>query len=629
MTARALLLAVDGLDWGLLQQLVDGGLAPSLSRLIDAGAQGRLALDSAGLHGAAAWTSVATGRWPDRHGVCHDLVPHADGLRLRSPGAADVQAPTLWQQVRQGGGQAWCLAWPSVLPPPWPDTPLADPGREDRPQRWAAGFEDAFGSTADCWPLAPGCVQPATLRDSLHLLRIHPQDLETADLAGVLPVGWHHPRGTLVVSARQLLARWATVQAAGVAWATEPGWQLLALRLDGLQHWCTTLRQVAPGLPPMQAEALACGVLDQMVGRYLQLLGAGTTLALVSDGSATATGGLVLAGPGVPRDTLLQSPQLVDVAPTLAGLLGLRPDAQADGRDLLARPAPLSPDVAPTGTRDADAVRADAGADAPEPDPQTLAWLAAQGVALPDLAPFRESARRARAAGLRVWASAREARGDVDGAAGALAQALQLDPQAWAVRVQLGRLWLLAGRGADCRALLDGLPEPLRMAPWDGLWAGLIAFGERHWALARQHLAALDEPPPGLPLNLPAWQGWACLLDDDAAAALAAFERAVAREDGLLWAWEGLGWARHRLAQPARAAQAFSRALALQPRAAVLYHWRAMAHEAAGDDAAAQADRWQALALDPRLHQARRDLVRSCLQQLEPRAAGPGPWHPA
>lgn len=608
MRPRALMLAVDGLDWTRLQFLVDARRLPCIAQLMESGAQGRLAPGSAWLHGAAAWTAAATGRWPDRHGVCHDLSPRPDGLRLEPVDAAAVQAPTLWDRVHGAGGQAWCLAWPATLPPPGTAQP---PGLA----RCAAGFEEAAGATAECWPLAPGSAWPASLRGSLHASRVHPLDLALPDFKELLPPGSHHPHGPLFHGARRLLARWASVQAAGVAWAGETGWQLLALRLDGLQHWARMLRALAPAMASDTLDR-AYQWLDLLVGRYMHLLGRGTVLALLSDGDGVVAGGVVLAGPGVPQDALLQAPRLVDVAPTLGALLGLPADAASDGRDLLAASA------SPVGMHGAgngfDAACAPGGAAARlpvAPDTRALAWLAAQGVPLPNGQALRRPARAVRVAALSVWATAREARGLVQEAVAALRDALQTDPGAHLVRLHLGRLLVLEGHVEECRGLLHGLPEPLRQPPWTGLWEGLIAFGERDWAQARRQLAPL-EGRAEIPANLAAWVGWSCLLDGDAQAAQAVLQRAVTQGDALAWAWEGLAWAQYRLGHARAAAQAFSRAIALQPRSARLQLGRAVALEAAGDHAAAQAGYWHALALDPQLQAARLGLLQAGRRQL-------------
>lgn len=603
---RALLLAVDGLDWRLLQSLVDAGRMPYVAQLMEAGAQGRLGASSTWLHGAAAWTSVATGQWPDGHGVCHDWVPHQDGLRLAAPDASAVVTRTLWQQVHESGGQAWCLAWPATQPPA--DAAM---GKDAGPTRCATGFEESSGSSVDCWPLAPGSVQPQSLREPLHALRVHPHDLELDDIKAILPGGSHHPHGPLVQGARQLVARWASVQAAGVAWSAEPQWRLLALRLAGLPHWVQALRCFAPAVEPAQAEGLVYRWLDLLVGRYMAQLGRATAIALVSDGLAQDAGGVVLCGPGVPADALLAAPQLVDVAPTLSALLGLPHNEQADGRDLLARSASPAPRTAkPPCTPGGASARPTVEGDADAHD-----WLQAHGVSMPDLRAGRRRVKSVQAAALGIWAIARESRGRDQEAVVALQEALRLDPGQALLRLRLGRLLVLDGQADACEALLPGLPEALRQPPWDALWDGLIAFGRHEWARAFEKLSPLDSHP-AIPLNVAAWLGWCRLLQGNAEAAHSLLQRAVAQNDAVAWSWEGLGCAHYRLGHLQDSVQAFSRAIALEPRHARLHLWRATVLEASGDHAAAQAGRWQALALDPQLQAAKHGLVRSCYRQL-------------
>src|SRR2546430_16088485 len=78
-------IAIDGVDSAILQQLADGGRLPSLAAAI---AKSRAALAPEDTRDPArAWTTVATGTLPDVHGVASLETRPAAGVRGR-PAAA-------------------------------------------------------------------------------------------------------------------------------------------------------------------------------------------------------------------------------------------------------------------------------------------------------------------------------------------------------------------------------------------------------------------------------------------------------------------------------------------------------------------------------------------------------------
>jgi len=66
------MLAIDSMEWGLLQRLADRKLMPMLSSLIDGGVCGRLDFPLPDCADSA-WSTIASGMLPDRHGVLHAL----------------------------------------------------------------------------------------------------------------------------------------------------------------------------------------------------------------------------------------------------------------------------------------------------------------------------------------------------------------------------------------------------------------------------------------------------------------------------------------------------------------------------------------------------------------------------
>lgn len=603
---RVLVLAIDGLDWPLLHTLVDAGQMPYCAQLLSGGAHGRMQAPAP--HSAAAhWSSVATGVMADRHGICHDLAIRADGLTLQAASADTLRCAPFWQQAIDAGLTVRVAGWPAMLPARL--SAAAAPGC----MLVADGFQHPDNGGDICWPLAPDAVAPASARDTVQDARVHPGDLDAALIAPLLG----RPRGAaeaaLSVTARQLLARWASVHNLGVAWASQTDWALLALRFDSLPGWLATLQQ--HGIGADDALVPWYRYLDLMLGRYMGLLGRDAHLLLLSDyglppaagrvGSSTldrllgagTAGGIALAGPGVAPDSLLSAVSALDVAPTVRALLGL-PSAEAGpGRDLLAAPQHAQPFRAVTQPAPApprlDWTELCA---APAVDTAALAWLREHGCAAPDTTALESMVQTVRADTLANWATASAAGGDMPAAIAALQHALALRPSHLGHRLMLGQWLLDAGRAAECELLLAGLPDAARAAPWPDVLAALLAFGARDWAGAEAPLLRLAVQESA-PINAAAWLGRVRMAQLDWADAAVWLRRAVAAPGGEM-AWEGLARACMQLGKPVEAVGALTRAIAVQPALGRLHLLRAEANEQAGEISAAQdgcGARWQSI----------------------------------
>ena len=71
-------IGLDGGDWDILEPIIDAGHMPNLKKLRDEGAWGRLRSEHP-LLSPVLWTSIATGRTPDRHGVTWFMSTTPDG----------------------------------------------------------------------------------------------------------------------------------------------------------------------------------------------------------------------------------------------------------------------------------------------------------------------------------------------------------------------------------------------------------------------------------------------------------------------------------------------------------------------------------------------------------------------
>ncbi|WP_089882892.1 alkaline phosphatase family protein [Halogeometricum limi] len=116
-TRRAFVLGLDGVPWGLLEGFVDDGELPNFERLLNEGASGPLR-STTPANTPVAWPSIATGTWPDKHGLYEFMK--LDSSYKQSPySSADVKQPPLWELVS-----------PSVVANVPMTYPTSDPGED-------------------------------------------------------------------------------------------------------------------------------------------------------------------------------------------------------------------------------------------------------------------------------------------------------------------------------------------------------------------------------------------------------------------------------------------------------------------------------------------------------------------
>ena len=378
MIRGLLVIAVDGLDWTLLQEQSTAGRMPHLARLLDRGVQARLAAPAGASESAAArWISIACGAEPARHGIAHDLVVQADGLHVARPSAADLRAPPLWQHAWQAGLGARVAAWPATQGGTIPTG--AGPGST----LVADEFQHPEPGVQRAWPLAPDAVAPVAERALIRAARMHPAEVSDAMIAALLP--GEAPLPALRTACAGLLARWASVHNLGVHWCEQGGAALVMLRFDGLPDWHEAA--AACGLQAGAAQAAWLAWLDLLLGRYAALLLDVSHLVLVSDcgmdgGRSATAGGVLVAGPDTATRPALQDwPDTLPAEALLPILL-----------DLLGQKAPQAmPERCAIDETSAPVLQ----------DGTALAWLHAQGLAPVDLAALRQRAAKVREAAQR------------------------------------------------------------------------------------------------------------------------------------------------------------------------------------------------------------------------------------
>ena len=328
---RLVVVGVEGMDLGVLLGPATDARFQSLRALRLAGSWGPLVPHRPHLRGSA-WTSLATGTYPDRHGLKSHwgwllpwqpqaplrllpwtpsgsrlILPWGLAERVRPPSAS---VPPLWERIRLSGVPTAVFGWPGE----WsPEVRFATPTSLDM------GSLDADVQSSIRWTLETFPGRGAVVRDALisdagrvaaavealesgaDQVWLHLEALAAARIE-LEPLKPRHNREREVIAlALQLM--------------DDQLREVLAAAGDG-----ATVALVAPyGLsPPSSWE------------RLQRLLGAGGDWRTSAE--TCPPGLLLLKGPGVKQDRRLDGADLPDLAPTLCYLVGLPVAQYMQGR---------------------------------------------------------------------------------------------------------------------------------------------------------------------------------------------------------------------------------------------------------------------------------------------------------
>jgi predicted AlkP superfamily phosphohydrolase/phosphomutase len=110
---RVLLIGLDGAEWDLLGPMLEAGELPNLARLRDRGVYGKLRSLEPPQKSPAIWTTIATGKSPEEHGI-RAFVDQVGGRPLTKNMR---QARALWN-IASGVGKTvgvvgWLMTWPA------------------------------------------------------------------------------------------------------------------------------------------------------------------------------------------------------------------------------------------------------------------------------------------------------------------------------------------------------------------------------------------------------------------------------------------------------------------------------------------------------------------------------------
>jgi predicted AlkP superfamily phosphohydrolase/phosphomutase/tetratricopeptide (TPR) repeat protein len=345
---KVVVIGWDAADWEFISPLIDQGEMPALATLIERGAMAKLKTIDPPLS-PILWTSIATGKYGDDHGVLSFVEPNPSTGERRPVSSHSRKVKAIWNILHNQGLKTHVLGW-------WPSYPcepingvmvsnhFADFKREDTPQNW---------------PLEDFHVHPVSRKKELEDLRIHPIDLTWSHIGPFVPhIEQKHLENKdyqeLINHIPALVARCSTFHNVATEILENEEWDFLGVYLDSIDRASHEFMKFhAPKQDHIEQEAfdifkdVMIGMYkyhDMMLDRIMHLIDDQTYVMLISDHGFYSDhrrlkelpkdsmapafehspyGIFCLSGPGIKKDEQLLDASLLDITPTLLQLFNL------------------------------------------------------------------------------------------------------------------------------------------------------------------------------------------------------------------------------------------------------------------------------------------------------------------
>jgi predicted AlkP superfamily phosphohydrolase/phosphomutase len=360
---RLLIVGIDGADWSLIEPLMAEGKLPNLSKLVESGVSCNLKSLEPRQKSPAVWTSIATGKLPEKHGIGDYLDPATKNLMTSN----QRKVRTVWDILGENGRTVGVIGWLVS----WPAEPLN-------------GYvvTDYFYYVPKAGqPFPEKTASPSELASEIDSLRVLPESVSDVDVASLADMAavpgreeiarlpfrerFAEARASgekmsgLVAGLRDLIARDRTFFRVARHLMRTHSTDVVAIYFRGVdtashRFWAASHRGEVP-FEVSRTEAAVFGKTmerayertDVMLGALVKAFGDDATIIVCSDHGfegpkrGQEVGGtndhgpvgiLVMAGEGIRRGAKLDEQSVCDITPTILALFGLPAASDMDGK---------------------------------------------------------------------------------------------------------------------------------------------------------------------------------------------------------------------------------------------------------------------------------------------------------
>ncbi len=351
---RVLLIGWDAADWKIINPLLDGGKMPALESLINRGVMGKLATLEP-TFSPMLWTSIATGKTADKHGILGFIEPTPDGDGIRPVNVTSRKSRAIWNILHNHGKHTNLVNW-------WPSYPAEPINGVVVSNYFPKAIEKSDVNTSGV------NVFPEEWFSKLIEEKVLPEDITGEELMNFVPdaADVDQDNDNSLVKLSVITAENLSVFQVTRRLMQETDWDLTAAYFGGIDQFCHQFMKYFPPKLDSTDEngfRLYKNVIneayifhDNMLKRLLDETDENTTIVLISDHgfhsdhlriqklpefSAAAAmehspyGIICMAGPGIKQDERIYGASLLDITPTLLNLFDLPVGSDMDGKPLL------------------------------------------------------------------------------------------------------------------------------------------------------------------------------------------------------------------------------------------------------------------------------------------------------
>ncbi|MFT5891087.1 MAG: putative AlkP superfamily phosphohydrolase/phosphomutase, partial [Dokdonia sp.] len=241
---KLLLIGWDAADWEIIGPLIAKGQMPALKKMIDNGVYGNMSTMNPP-YSPMLWTSVVTGKTPDKHGVLGfvEIMPDQEGVRPVTSNSR--KSRTVWNILHNKGYKSNLVGW-------WPSYPVEPINGVVISDKYQKVNPDPKKQS----PLAEDAIHPKSAREDFLDLRMFPFEVTKEHILPFIPNAGKidQEKDKALIPFSRMLAHNVSLHNAATKLLRTSEWDFMCVYYDLIDHFCHTYMKYHPPKLPQVSQ---------------------------------------------------------------------------------------------------------------------------------------------------------------------------------------------------------------------------------------------------------------------------------------------------------------------------------------------------------------------------------------